>query len=104
MAKSPAVILYDANGVALAVADGETIPDGTPGLLIAGTDAEGDEARFLRASVDRHGDTGLVVSLAPVEITRILDALAGIENQLKILVGHMECVTDEKIKVKEKKK
>lgn len=49
--RSPAVILYDASGVPLAVADGVAIPVGTPALLIAGKD--GSNSRF--AKVDASG-------------------------------------------------
>lgn len=45
MAKSPAVILFDSNGVAMAVEDGVAIPVGTQALLAAGSD--GTDARFL---------------------------------------------------------
>lgn len=38
MAKSPAVILFDSNGVPMAVEDGVAIPVGTQALLAAGTD------------------------------------------------------------------
>lgn len=42
MSRSPAVILYDANGKALAVEDGVAIPANTPGVLIHGRDDSGD--------------------------------------------------------------
>jgi hypothetical protein len=103
MAKSPAVILYDGNSKPMAVLDGVAVPDQTSAVLVSGIDRD-DDAQFLRVNADRMGDVGLRVSLAPVEYTRLLDALAGIEHQLKVLVGHMECVTDEQIVVKEKKK
>lgn len=45
MIESPAVILYDANGVAHAVRNGVAIPANTPSLLVAGTD--GTNARNL---------------------------------------------------------
>jgi len=45
MAKSPAVILFDSNGVAMAVEDGFVIPAGTQGLLVAGSD--GTDAHFV---------------------------------------------------------
>lgn len=45
MAKSPAVILYDSNGVAMAVEDGVAIPVGTQALLAAGSD--GTDAHFI---------------------------------------------------------
>lgn len=48
MSRSPAVILYDASGNPLAVADGVTIPAGTKGLLIAGSD--GVNARFAKVT------------------------------------------------------
>jgi hypothetical protein len=57
--RSPAVILYDAAGVALAVADGVAIPVGTPGLLIAGK--EGANSRFIKTGSDgavQVGDNG----------------------------------------------
>ena len=41
---SPAVILYDATGNALAVSDGVTIPASTKGLLFHGKDIEGKAA------------------------------------------------------------
>lgn len=43
--RSPAVILYDAAGVPLAVADGVAIPGGTPGLIFAGK--QGSNSRFV---------------------------------------------------------
>jgi len=51
MAKSPAVILFDSNGVAMAVAGGVAIPAGTKALLAAGSD--GTAARLLL--VDANG-------------------------------------------------
>lgn len=48
MSRSPAVILYDAAGTPLAVADGVAIPVGTRGLLIAGSD--GTNARFAKVT------------------------------------------------------
>jgi hypothetical protein len=50
MGLSPAVILYDASGVAHAVQDGVAIPASTPRLLVAG--AEGTTARTLRTAAD----------------------------------------------------
>jgi len=50
MAKSPAVILYDANGVAMAVEDGVAIPLNTRALICAGK--EGTNARFMRVAAD----------------------------------------------------
>lgn len=47
---SPAVILYDANGIAMSVEDGVAIPSSTRGLLIAGKDGTG-KSRF--AMLDR---------------------------------------------------
>lgn len=47
MNRSPAVILYDANGVALAVADGVAIPADTRGLLSMGVDGAGAARRIL---------------------------------------------------------
>ena len=44
--RNPAVILYDANGVAMAVENGVATPVGTRGLLIAGSD--GTNSRFAR--------------------------------------------------------
>lgn len=48
--RSPAVILYDAAGVALAVADGVAIPASTKALLVVGS--EGGTARYLRVAAD----------------------------------------------------
>jgi len=50
MAKSPVVILYDSNGVAMAVSDGVAIPIGTQGIIVAGTD--GANSRFMRTATD----------------------------------------------------
>jgi hypothetical protein len=47
---SPAAILYDANGVALAVSNGVAVPANTKGLLAAGSD--GTNARFIRVATD----------------------------------------------------
>jgi len=52
MSLSPAVILYDANGVALAVENGVAIPANTRGLLVAGRETDG-KARFVH--VDANG-------------------------------------------------
>ena len=65
---SPAVILYDASGVALAVSNGVAIPAGTQGLLTAGSD--GTNARFLRVAADgtvRTDPTGTTIQ--PVRVT-----------------------------------
>ncbi len=51
MGDSPAVILYDPNGVELAVQDGVALPVGTRGLLGAGIDAA-NVVRFLRVLSD----------------------------------------------------
>lgn len=48
MSDSPAVVLYDAAGVAMAVSDGVAIPVGTKTLLIAGSD--GTNARTVKVS------------------------------------------------------
>ena len=48
--RSPAVILYDANGDPLAVQDGVAIPANTPGLMVVGTD--GGTARYVRVASD----------------------------------------------------
>ena len=59
MSRSPAVILYDAAGVAMAVADGVAIPVGTSALLIAGK--EGSNSRFVKTASDgaiQVGDNG----------------------------------------------
>jgi hypothetical protein len=48
---SPAVILYDPAGVAMAVANGVAVPVGTQGLILAGQDT-GGTARFLRTHTD----------------------------------------------------
>jgi len=50
MIESPAVILYDAAGVAHAVQNGVAIPASTPSLLVAGTD--GTNARNLSTSTN----------------------------------------------------
>lgn len=51
MSVSPAVILYNADGVAMAVSNGVAIPLGTTALLVAGADT-GGTARFLRTHTD----------------------------------------------------
>jgi hypothetical protein len=50
MAKSPAIILYNADGVAMAISDGQAIGF-TQGLLVAGQDVD-TNARFLRTATD----------------------------------------------------
>jgi hypothetical protein len=45
---SPAVVLYDANGVAMAVENGVAVPAGTRALLIAGSD--GTNIRFVKVT------------------------------------------------------
>ena len=50
MSKSPVVILYDASGVAMAVADSAVIPVGTRALLVAGSD--GTDTHFVRIASD----------------------------------------------------
>ncbi len=50
MSLSPAVILYDSAGVAMAVSNGVAIPVGTKALLVAGSD--GTDARFIRTAAD----------------------------------------------------
>ncbi len=45
MNESPAVLLYDANKVALAVRNGVAIPANTPGLIIMGSD--GTNSRYM---------------------------------------------------------
>lgn len=47
---APAVLLYDANGVALAVQDGVAIPANTPAIMVAGSD--GTNARYIRVATD----------------------------------------------------
>ena len=55
MGDSPAVILYDSNGVELSVKDGVAIPVNTPRILVAG--ADGSTARSL--AVDSIGRIGI---------------------------------------------
>jgi len=47
--ESPAAVLFDENGVALAVEDEVLLPDGTRALLIA-ADGPNGNARFLRVN------------------------------------------------------
>jgi len=47
---SPAVILYNADGVAMSVSNGVAIPVGTNALIIAGSD--GTNSRFVRTAAD----------------------------------------------------
>lgn len=51
MGDSPAVILYDANGMEIAIADGVSLPVGKQGVIAAGKDPAGN-ARFIRTSTD----------------------------------------------------
>lgn len=70
VANQPAVTLYDAAGVELAVKDGIAIPANTPRLLIAGTDAT--LVRTLRTAADgtvRTDPTGTTVQ--PVSVSSI---------------------------------
>lgn len=46
----PAVVLYDANGVPMAVEDGAEVPAGTRAVLVAGSD--GTAARVLKTATD----------------------------------------------------
>lgn len=62
MSRNPAVILYNADGVPMAVSDGVAIPVGTQGLIAAGKDAAGN-SRFMRTETD--GTVG--VSQKPTE-------------------------------------
>ena len=48
--KSPAVILFDANGVEMSVSNGVATPVGTKALLVAGSD--GANSRFLKTAID----------------------------------------------------
>jgi hypothetical protein len=68
MAKSPAVILYDATGIAMAVQDGIAIPASTRGLLIAGKGG-GGVARFANIKAPSTpavaADEALVVTISP---------------------------------------
>ena len=50
MAKSPAVILFDSNGVPMAVEDGAAIPVGTQALLAAGSDGTNAHALLVDSS------------------------------------------------------
>jgi len=45
--ESPAVIIYDENGVPIAVADGAALPVGQSALLVAGKDGSGDAQHLL---------------------------------------------------------
>ncbi len=73
-AESPAVILFDANGVAVAVADDTTIPANTQGLIIAGKDDSGkaqfasmaDDEGVKRLRVDSVGSEGDLEDGSPV--------------------------------------
>jgi len=60
MSRSPAVILYDAAGVAMAVADGAAIPTNTRGVLGAGKDSAGN-AKILY--VDRYYNALVIMDL-----------------------------------------
>jgi len=51
MNRNPAVLLYDANGIALAVRNGVAIPANTPGLIVMGSD--GANSRYM--AVDSSG-------------------------------------------------
>lgn len=50
MSDSPAAVIFDENGVAIAVEPGTAVPANTPGLFIVGSD--GTNARFLRMATD----------------------------------------------------
>lgn len=65
MIDSPAVILYDENGVALAVADGVLIPANTPGLLAAGKDGGGVARVLLTDTASRLVAAGAGVAGTP---------------------------------------
>lgn len=71
MVRSPAVILYDANGVAMAVANGVAIPASTRGVLAAGTD--GTNARHLRATIG-----GLLLNVARSLPEAVREELTGL--------------------------
>ena len=88
--RSAAVILYDANGVAMAVQDGVAIPVGTSAVLAAGSD--GTDARFLRTSSDgtiRVDPTGTTTQ--PVSVgTLPLPSGAATEAKQDTLIGHVD--------------
>mgnify|MGYP001282404369 CR=1 FL=1 len=71
--RNPAVILYDASGVAMAVANGVAIPVGTDALLIAGTD--GANSRFATVKAPSTAavaaDPALVVSVSPNSVVLV---------------------------------
>ena len=60
MNDSPAVVLYDHNGVSVAVKDGVVIPANTPGLLVVGQDGD-NHAHYMHVE----GDGTLKVASRP---------------------------------------
>jgi hypothetical protein len=73
VSRSPAVVLYDANGVAMAVSDGVAIPANTKGVLLAGSD--GTNARIIgvdssrRAAIQNQPNMDVALSTRATEAT-----------------------------------
>jgi hypothetical protein len=84
MAKSPAAILYDANGVPMAVEDGIAVPANTRGLLIAGESSAGD-AWFLRVDGKKNLKVTNSLPTPPPGSTEVI--IAQPENALSIAGG-----------------
>jgi len=97
---NPAVILYDANGVALSVADAVSIPASTPGILILGD--ESGTARYInviddvgikRLAVDVAGIASIVGSVSTSPVLIPSDPAKIIKEELK-LTGSPDMLVD----------
>lgn len=84
MAKNPTAILYDANGVAMAVEDGVAIPVGTRGVVLAGSDAEGT-SHFLRVDGSKNLKVAQTLPTPPSGATSVI--IAQDENELSLSGG-----------------
>jgi hypothetical protein len=86
--KSPVVILYDANGVEMAIQNGVIVPAGTRALLMAAKDE--DTGHTLQAASRVDGIANLRVA-----DNEQLELLRDISVHMRKLVRHLELVTDE---------